>query len=218
MEEEIGLINGENSKYLKEHFSSFDNSVNILYFNSESTNIDFCLSAKTILYEINELSPNINLQLFNFEKDKDVVQNYNIMAPPAIVIQSDTDIGLRYYGIPSGYEFSTLINSITMVGRGNIEISKVLRERSSLLKEKVEILVFVTPSCPHCPRAATIAYKLACINENIIGTVVEANEFPELSKEFNVISVPKTVINKKHSFEGTFKEDRFFEELIKGIA
>lgn len=214
----MGLINRENAKYLKEHFRSFKNPVNILYFNSEKTNPDFCSSTRLILDELSSISPKINLKIFDFEKEKDEVQKYNIMMPPATVIQSDRDIGLRYYGIPSGYEFSTLINSITMVGRGRIDISEEVRKRSSLLKEKVEIMVFVTPSCPHCPRAAAIVHKLAFINENIKGTVIEANEFPELSKEFKVMTVPKTIINKNHSFEGIYRDERFVEELIKGIS
>jgi len=152
---------------LKDHFSNFENTVNILYFNSAKKNPDFCLSTKSILYELNSISPKINLKIFDFDKDKNTVHKYNIMMPPATVIQSNTDIGLRYYGIPSGYEFSTLINSITIVGKG---------------------------------------------------TVIEANEFPELSREFNVMAVPKTVINKRHSFEGAFREERFFEELIKEIS
>lgn len=170
------------------------------------------------MYELNSISPKINLKIFDFDKDKNTVHKYNIMMPPATVIQSNTDIGLRYYGIPSGYEFSTLINSITIVGRGRIDIPREVREKSTLVKKKVEILVFVTPSCPYCPRAAVIAHKLAYINEHIEGTVIEANEFPELSREFNVMAVPKTVINKRHSFEGAFSEERFFEELIKGIS
>lgn len=203
---------------MKDHFSNFENTVNILYFNSAKKNPDFCLSTKSILYELNSISPKINLKIFDFDKDKNTVHKYNIMMPPATVIQSNTDIGLRYYGIPSGYEFSTLINSITIVGRGRIDIPREVREKSILVKKKVEILVFVTPSCPHCPRAAAIAHKLAYINEHIEGTVIEANEFPELSREFNVMAVPKTVINKRHSFEGAFSEERFFEELIKGIS
>ncbi len=135
--------------------------------------------------------------------------------PPAIVIQSETDIGIRYYGIPSGYEFSTLINSLTIVGRGKPDISKEVKEKSSLVNKRIEMMVFVTPSCPHCPRAATVAHKLAYINKNIIGTVIEANEFPKLSREFNVMTVPKTVINNNISFEGTYREETVLEKLIE---
>lgn len=134
------------------------------------------------------------------------------------MIQSDIDRGLRYYGIPGGYEFSTLIHSMTMVGKGNIEISSELKEWSQGVTRKVEILVFVTSACPHCPRAASMAHKFAILNDHIESTVIEANSFPALTRSYNVMAVPKTIINNCHTFEGTIHEKRFAEEIIKSIS
>jgi glutaredoxin-like protein len=156
--------------------------------------------------------------MVDFDSEKEQVDQYRIIEPPAIAIQSKTDRGLRYYGIPSGYEFSTLIHSITMVGRNRIDISPELREWSTAVTQKVEIFVFVTSSCPHCPRAASMAHKFAILNDHIEGAIIEANSFPELTRSYNVMAVPKTVINKSHAFEGTLHESRFAEEIIKTIS
>jgi glutaredoxin-like protein len=203
---------------LRDHFKTFSYPVNLIYFHSLRQNPEYCSAAKSILDELNDISPHVNVHVHDFDRDTKVVEQYGIMTPPAIVIQSTADRGLRYYGIPSGYEFSTLIHSMSMVGKGKVDISPELRERSSAVKERVEIFVFVTPSCPHCPRAASMAHKFALLNEHIESTIIEANGFPELSKAFGVMAVPKTVINKNHSFEGTVHEDRFVEEIIRGIS
>lgn len=217
-EDKIGLINREHAKYLGDYFKTFINPVNLLYFHSFEQNPDYCNSTRSILDELNDISPQVNVRIFDFDGEKERVDQYRIMKPPAIVIQSNTDRGLRYYGIPSGYEFSTLIHSITMVGKGRVEISPELREWSSAIKEKVEIFVFVTPSCPHCPRAASMAHKFAILNDHIESAIIETNSFPELTKSYNVMAVPKTVMNKSHAFEGTLHEERFAEEIIKSIS
>jgi glutaredoxin-like protein len=203
---------------LRDHFKTFTNPVNLLYFHSGKHSPDYCNATRAILDELKPISPHINVQIFDFEKEKERVAQYHILNPPAIVIQSKTDSGLRYYGIPSGYEFSTLIHSMSMVGKDRTDISPELREWSSAIKQRVQIFVFVTPSCPHCPRAASMAHKFAILNENIEGAIIEANSFPELTKSYNVMAVPKTIINKTHAFEGTLPEARFAEEITKSIS
>jgi len=170
------------------------------------------------LSELTDISDKVNLKVIDFEEEKETVKKYNIKFPPATVLQSDSDLGLRYYGIPGGYEFSTIINSIGMIGKNGVELSEETHRKLSLVKKKVEILVFVTPPCPHCPKAAVSAYKFAFANENIETSIIEANEFPDISREFSVMAVPKIVINKGFSFEGAYPDEIFADNLIKGIG
>lgn len=203
---------------MRDHFTTFTNPVTLLYFHSLDQNPDFCAATKAILDDLGTISPLVNVRVVDFDSEKELVDQYRIMKPPGIVIQTKEDRGLRYYGIPSGYEFSTLIHSITMVAKDRLEISPELQAWSSAVKQKVEIFVFVTPSCPHCPRAASMAHKFAILNEHIEATVIEANSFPDLTRSYHVMTVPKTVINGSHAFEGTLHESRFAEEIIKGIS
>jgi glutaredoxin-like protein len=215
--EKIGLINQKDAKYLSEYFNNFKNPVTVLYFNSEKVNPEYCDSTLSILNEITQLSENVKIETHSIDERNPMAAYYDIITAPAIAIQSDTDVGIRYYGIPSGYEFSTLINSITIVGNGNVNLPDFVQENSKLLTKKMEIMVFVTPSCPRCPRAAIMANKLAFTNENITSKVIEANEFPELTKKYSVMAVPKTIINEEHSFEGIYGDEHFMNELIKYV-
>lgn len=203
---------------MRDHFKTFTNPVTLLYFNSSEHNPEYCDATRSILDEIAPISTNVSVRILDFDKEKEHVDRYCIIKPPAIVIQSETDRGLRYYGIPSGYEFSTLIHSMSMVGKNRIDISPEIREWASAVNQKVEIFVFVTPSCPHCPRAASMAHKFAILNEHIQASVIEANSFPELTRSYNVMAVPKTVMNRSHAFEGILPESRFAEEIIKSIS
>jgi len=58
--------------------------------------------------------------------------------------------------------------------------------------------------CPYCPQQVRLVHKLAIINPNITGDMVEAMEFQELAAEYDVLGVPKTVINEELHLEGAF--------------
>ena len=53
---------------------------------------------------------------------------------------------------------------------------------------------FVTPTCPHCPRAVLTAFRFALSNPLITAEGVEANEFPTLSSGYRISGVPDTVV------------------------
>ena len=89
-------------------------------------------------------------------------------------------------------------------------------------KDKIEIIefikVFVTPTCPYCPVAVRVAHKIAMANPNVVGEMVEATEFSALSQKFNVMGVPKTVIDDgKVTFEGGVPEDMFISKVMEAF-
>lgn len=57
-------------------------------------------------------------------------------------------------------------------------------------------------------------------NPRITAHMVDAAEFPDLSAEYEVSSVPQTVIDGKTSvvFIGKYPENRFVAEILKAIA
>jgi alkyl hydroperoxide reductase subunit AhpF len=68
---------------------------------------------------------------------------------PALAILGEggaKDYGIRLYGIPSGYEFSSLIEDILLVGKGKPELSQRTLDHLASLTEPVHIQVYVTPT------------------------------------------------------------------------
>jgi len=76
-------------------------------------------------------------------------------------------------------------------------------------------MVFVTPTCPYCPGAASMANRMALTSPRIRSVVVEANEFAELSRRFQVEGVPRTVVNRAGSFVGAPPETMFVESVLQ---
>jgi len=78
----------------------------------------------------------------------------------------------------------------------------------------VQIQVFVLPTCPYCLKAVGLAHKFAIENDLIKADMVEAMEFPQLAQKYNVMSIPKTVINETVDFVGAFPEENFVEYIL----
>jgi glutaredoxin len=86
------------------------------------------------------------------------------------------------------------------------------------LKEPVHFQVFVTPTCPYCPRAVRLAHQLALESDVIRGDMVEAIEFPHLSVKYQVQGVPRTVINETVHIEGAVPEPMLMARLNEAVG
>ena len=96
--------------------------------------------------ELAPLSDKLSLQVFNFLLDKEKVAQYAIDKVPATVIQNSKDYGIRFYGLPAGYEFSTVLDAILAVSKGDSGLLPASREKLAQLAQPLHLEVFVTPT------------------------------------------------------------------------
>lgn len=122
---------------------------------------------------------------------------------------------IAYRGIPAGYELSAVVDAIRRLGTKTHGISAANQERLTALPANTGVMVFVTPTCPYCPGAAAMAYRLAMAAPQVHAVTVEAMEFPELSDEHGVSGVPHTVVNRTGSFVGALPEDAFVARVLQ---
>ena len=159
------------------------------------------------------------LEQHSLEAEPSVAQEYRIELAPAVVVRSEEkDYGIRYLGIPAGFEFASLIGAIEDVGRGDPNLSPDSRLMLAKLNRPVHIRVFATYGCPYCPGAVRLAHKLAMASDWITAEGISSEEFPELANRFGVMAVPKTVVNDKHSFEGALPEPQFVQQILRGAS
>jgi glutaredoxin-like protein len=125
---------------------------------------------------------------------------------------------VRFVGLPAGYEFSTLLADVIDISKDRTDLSPEARAAIRAIESPVQIQVFVTPTCPYCPRAARVAHQLAMENPLIVAEVIEANEFQEYSERYGVRSVPMTVINNRITFVGSLPEGKVVEALQRAVS
>ena len=127
------------------------------------------------------------------------------------------DYGIRFYGIPSGYEFSTLVEGIQMVGAGDSGLSQATKDALAKLDKPVHMQVFITPTCPYCPKAVHVAHQMAMESPFVQADMVEAIEFPHLSNKYSVMGVPRTVINEDTHVEGAMPEPMILQKVLMSV-
>jgi glutaredoxin-like protein len=206
------FLNEKDRNFLIQRFrNELVEPVKIILF-TQNINCEYCPETEQLLRELAETSEKIQLEVKNFAVDKLEVQKYKIDKVPAILVGNER---IRYFGIPAGYEFAALIEDIVEVSRKSSFLSTSSQEKIRSLEVPINIKVFVTPTCPYCPRMVKYAHSAALLNENIYAEMIEATEFPELASQYSVYGVPKTIINEKIEIEGAVPEDFFVSELIR---
>jgi len=209
----LALLNDKDREHIKTIFQQLQNEVTLTLFTQE-IECQYCRETHDILSELVQLHDKLNLKVYNFVTDKEMAEKYHVDKIPATIVEGTKDYGIRYYGIPSGYEFSSLLEDIIDVSKGESGLSE---ESKAMLKEinaPVRLQVFVTPTCPHCPKAVRLAHKMAIENEFITSDMVEATEFPHLSMRYNVRGVPRTMVGEEFPIEGAVPENMYVQRVL----
>ena len=105
-------------------------------------------SAETerLLREVAECSDQVSLEVLNLHIDRERAAAYGVDRVPAIVVEGAKDYGIRFFGIPMGYEFSNLIDAMLVASSGEPKLSAATLERLATLTEPVHLQVFATPT------------------------------------------------------------------------
>jgi len=218
----MALLSEKDRQYLERTFNEkLENQVKLIFF-GKKIGCDYCLDTEMILREVASLSDKIIFENHNFELEKELREKYEVDKVPAIVVvqnsKEERDLGIRFYGIPSGYEFSSLIESIIAVSTEKTNLSDETKNALREITTPLHIQVFVTPTCPHCPKAVILAYNFAVESPYIKSEVVETVEFPELADKYGVYAVPKIVINESIEFEGALPEAHFLQKILETVS
>ncbi len=147
----VKILNEELTNQIKEIFTTQSmHPVELLYFSSKIT-CETCDETGQLLEEIVALSDKLHLNLYDLDVDHVVAQKYNAHLAPSIVIagggsEGPIDYGIRFSGIPSGYEFGSLIQAIILVSNRDSGLKPAIRNELGELKKQVHLQVFVTPT------------------------------------------------------------------------
>lgn len=220
----MALLSDKDRSFLQNHLAqTLEEPVKLVLFTqtiiTEAVPCQFCRETEQILQEVAELSEKVSVEVHSFATDKELAQQYGIDKIPATIVMRDgTDYGVRFFGIPSGYEFTSLIEDIVDVSRGRAELAESTLELLSALPEPVHIQVFVTPTCPYCPAAVRLAHSLAIASDKVRADMVEAVEFPHLANKYGVYGVPRTIINEETHLEGAAPEPLFVAKVLQAVG
>ncbi|MCS7116341.1 MAG: thioredoxin family protein [Nitrososphaerota archaeon] len=177
----------------------------------------YCRETRELVETLGRLSDKIKVEVYDFVKDANKAKEFGVDKIPATIIMGEKDYGIRYYGVPAGYEFVSFLEDIIDVSRRTTRLSKASKDRLKAINKPVHIQVFVTPTCPYCPRMVRLAHQFAMENDLIRADMIESTEFPQLVSKYDVMAVPKVVINDTITFEGAVSESSFIDYIMLAL-
>jgi glutaredoxin-like protein len=128
---------------VKQQLDELERPVKLAVFTQE-LECEYCRENTALAREVADLSDQIEIEVYDFAADKQAVERYHVDKIPAIVVEGDKDYGVRFYGVPFGYEFASLLEAIRSVSTGDSELAPESREMLAGLKEPLHLQVFVT--------------------------------------------------------------------------
>jgi len=150
----VPLIQEKDRKFLQEKFEKeLTGEVNLLFFTQRESRLAIpgvecptCQDTRQLLEEVVALSPKLHLEIYDFVADEVKRQEYGVREIPAILFDGSTGGRLRFYGLPSGYEFSSLIDALVAVSQGEPGLAPETTQALAQINQDVHLQVFVTPT------------------------------------------------------------------------
>lgn len=158
--------------------------------------------------EFEELAKSIS----NLNDKIDVVfEQRELPAYPGIILKKGEQENIVYHALPVKLEFEPFIKTIVKLSRGETNLSE---ENLTRIKES-EVITFVAQFCPHCAKVVEKVNAVAIANPKIKSYIVDVTLFPEFAQQYEVMSAPTVLINKKIKLIGDIPENELVDWLIK---
>jgi glutaredoxin-like protein len=183
-----------------------------LIFFEQSIGCETCGPTRRVLEQIARENEHVTLDTLNLVLDKDKAAEYGVDRVPAVIVSGLGD-RVRFYGAPLGNELPTLVEAISMASTGHTRLNEQSRSLLKSLSKPVRLQVFFTPTCIYCPQMISLANQAAIECPFVSATAIDATEYPDLVRRFNVNGVPKTVINDTAELVGAAPEDTFISAI-----
>jgi alkyl hydroperoxide reductase subunit AhpF len=141
------FLSDQDQDAVRKELEKLDGPVKLVVFSQELDQAELCRQNEQLVREVADLAPSlISVEVLNPAIDRERAAAYGIDRVPAIVVEGARDYGIRFLGIPGGYEFSNLIDSIIVTSSGQTGLSAETQEALAGLTTDIDIKVFSTPT------------------------------------------------------------------------
>lgn len=130
---------------LQQRLAALSSPVRLIFF-TQTFGCDTCLPARQAADRIAALSEMISVEEHNLVLDRERVAEYGVEWAPALAVVGERDAGMRYYGIPDGYEIESLVDAIEIAAGGGGALADDTLDALDTLERDVHLRVFVTPT------------------------------------------------------------------------
>jgi glutaredoxin-like protein len=141
----MAILSDRDRQAVQQEFQKLTNPVKLIVF-SQELGSETCKQTEWLAKEVAECSDKLSVEILNLVLDRERAEAYGVDRVPAVVVEGERDYGIRFFGIPAGYEFTNLIDSVIAVSTGQSSLAAETQRALAELPKPVHIQVFTTPT------------------------------------------------------------------------
>jgi alkyl hydroperoxide reductase subunit AhpF len=143
----MSILEARDQDAVRREFEKLTGPVKLVVFSQELAAGELCRQNEQLIREVADLADGkATVEVLNLAIDRERAAAYGVDQVPATVVEGTRDVGIRFYGIPAGYEFSNLIDAMILVSTGEPALAEETRSSLAALAGDVHIKVFSTPT------------------------------------------------------------------------
>ena len=201
----MALLDENIVKQLKGFFDKITEDIKIISFLSESD------KSKELDSFLNEVAA-IKYESYMFGSNNELEELYGIKRETAFtIVKNNEKTGINFFGIPGGHEFNSFVLAILNLAGLGKKLDTDKADEIKSINKPLDIEVFVSLSCTHCPDVVQALDSIALYNDNITVSMIDSGIYPEEAKSKDIQAVPTVFINDKLASIGA----KTFDELLE---
>jgi glutaredoxin-like protein len=214
----MAQITGEHRSFMEKEFQKLTEAVKI-NVHLPAGKCETCDELKELINEIAEATDHIQVSFIEEDSAEDGGYNYIVDRLPAVAVldKEGKSRNIIFYGLPTVNIFNSLIAMISMQSTGSVDLDEETTAKVKEL-EGAEIQLFVTLNTPKASETISVASAFSMLNEGIHTSVIELIEFPEMAERYQVLGVPKTIVNEEIKFTGSYSSKELLEIIVNKIS
>ncbi len=141
----MSILSDKDREAVRREFEKLADPVKVTVF-SQELGSESCRDTERLVKEVVELTDKATVEVLNLVLDRDKADAYGVDRVPAVVVEGAKDYGIRFFGLPAGYEFTNLIDAMVVASTGKPALSQETQTALAGLASPVHIKVFTTPT------------------------------------------------------------------------
>ncbi len=141
----MAILTEQDRAGVRDELAKLSGPVKLVVF-SQELGSEYCVETERLVREVAECSDRVAVEVYNLHIDREKAAAYGVDRVPAVIVEGARDYGIRFFGIPMGYEFTNLIDGMLVASSGETRLSPETLERLKGVTKPVHIQVFTTPT------------------------------------------------------------------------
>jgi len=142
----VTMLSEKDKAYVRKTLDGMKDEVRLTLFSRDGGECKYCDEAEGLLADIAAAVPRVKVEILSLKQDAVRAKELGIDKVPGIALLGKKDYNLRYFGLPSGYDFKPFVETIRAVGDDNPGVSRESAALLAKLTKPVQLTVFVTQS------------------------------------------------------------------------